>query len=290
VLGVERFFLADNGSDDGSGGLLVALARAGVVDHIPFPGAPGVPPQLPAYGEILRRHGQEADWIAFIDLDEFLLPAPPRRSLRPTLAALARQPAAGAVAVNWALYGSAGESVARPGLVVERFPARDRDDSPLHHHYKTILRPAAFAGLHETPHLFRLVPGAYAVHADGSPLAPLSDRRPGLSAAVVWAPLRLNHYVVKSREEFFRRKLPRGRATKAEPRRPGFFAAHDLNAVLEPAPPWLVAATRTEKRRLLARLRLAGWFRREPALLPDPAPADRAPPGPRPRVDGEVSY
>ena len=130
ALGIDRFRVADNGSDDGSTGLLAALDRAGVVDHIPFPGAPGQPPQLPAYAEILRRHGPQADWIAFIDADEFLWPAPPLRSLRPVLAALDRLPGVGAVAVNWAIYGSAGHEQARPGLVIERFPARARHESP----------------------------------------------------------------------------------------------------------------------------------------------------------------
>jgi hypothetical protein len=276
VLGVDRFFLADNGGADGSSPLLAALDRAGLVDRIPFPGVPGAPPQLPAYAEILARHGDEADWIAFIDADEFLLPEPPRRSLRPILAALAARPEAGAVAVNWAVYGSSGEERARPGLVVERFTARDRDASPLHRQYKTILRPGAFAGLHDTPHLFRLRPGCHAIHADGRPVRPFPGAPPGVSETVVFSPLRLNHYVVKSREEFFRRKLPRGRATRTDLRDPDFFAAHDRNAVDNPAPAWLVAAARAEKRRLLVRLWLVGWFRGEPGLLPEVAALDRS--------------
>jgi hypothetical protein len=261
--------LADNGDgrDEGSA-LLAALARAGIVDRIPFPGTPGRPPQLSAYGEILDRHGDDADWIAFIDGDEFLLPAPPRRSLRPILAALASRPAAGAVAVNWAIHGSSGETRVRPGLVIERFTARDRDASPLHRQYKTILSPA-FAGLHDTPHVFRLQPGRHEIHVDGQPVRPHPDSPPGLSEAVILSPLRLNHYVVKSREEFFGCKLPRGRATCLRSREPAVFAAHDRNAVVDPVPAWLVAATHAEKRRLLVRLWLAGWFRGEPALLPE---------------------
>jgi hypothetical protein len=276
VLGVDRFFLADNGAgeghDDGSAALLAALDRAGIVDRLAFPGEPGRPPQLPAYGEILCRHGADTDWIAFIDADEFLLPAPPRRSLRPVLAAFESRPAAGAVAVNWAVYGSSGETEARRGLVVERFSARDRHDSPLHRHYKTILRPRAFAGLHETPHLFRLLPGTYAVHADGRPVRTVPGDPPGVAETAVWTPLRLNHYVVKSREEFLRRKQPRGRATTTGKRDPAFFAAHDRNLVADPMPDWLVEATRGEKRRLLVRLWLGGWLRREPALLPATTP------------------
>ena len=218
VLGVDRFFLADNGEgedrDDGSAALLAALDRAGIVDRMPFPGEPGRPPQLPAYAEILRRHGAEADWIAFIDADEFLLPAPPRRSLRPVLAAFESRPGAGAVTVNWAVYGSSGETAARPGLVVERFIARDGDRftaaSPLQDH------PAA-AGLRWPPRDPAPLPpasGTYAVHADGRPVRTVPGEPPGVSEAAVWTPLRLNHYVVKSREEFLRREQPRGRASR----------------------------------------------------------------------------
>jgi Glycosyl transferase family 2 len=270
AVGIDRFFIADNGSDDGSTELLAALDLAGLVTHIPFPGTPGRPPQLPAYAEILRRHGQDADWIAFIDADEFLLPAAPLDSVRPVLAGLAARPEVGAVAVNWSVYGSAGEQDAREGLVIERFPARARHDTLVNHHYKTILRPEAFADVHETPHLFRLYGGFGAVHADGSPVEPYDGCQHGLSKAISWAPLRLNHYVVKSREEFFLRKRLRGRATQNAQRDAGFFAAHDRNEERDPMPSWLIEATRAEKRRLLERLRAAGWTGAEPALRPHP--------------------
>ena len=293
ALGIDRFFLADNLSDDGSGPLFAALDAAGIASCFAFPGTPGAPPQLPAYAEILARFGAEADWIAFIDADEFLLPAPPARALLPLVAALDR-PEVGAIAVNWAVYGSAGELRAREGLVTERFPARAGREAPLNLHYKTILRPAAFAGTHHSPHLFRLRPDFAAVHADGGPVEAASARRHGLSRRVVWAPLRLNHYVVKSRAEFFERKLVRGRATQNTLRDAAFFEGHDRNEARDPAPPWLVAATRAEKARLLARLAAAGWAGPEPALdhLAVPPPrAGRRTPWPfraRPRASGRL--
>ena len=76
ALGIDRFFVADNGSDDGSSEFLAALDRAGVLDHIP----PGYARPAAAAARLcrdLRRHGAQADWIAFIDADEFLWPAPP---------------------------------------------------------------------------------------------------------------------------------------------------------------------------------------------------------------------
>ena len=222
------------------------------------------------------------------------------------LAGLDGRPGVGAVAVNWAAYGSAGEDKARPGLVIERFPARAPRDTLLNRHYKTILRPRAFAGVHETPHLFRLRSGFHAVHADGSPVAPYSDRHHGLSQAILWSPLRLNHYVVKSREEFFQRKRLRGRATKNATRDAAFFAVHDRNEEREPMASWLIEATRAERARILERLRAAGWSGAEPALRhaaaalrpgaaraalrargPDRPDRDRRPGRPGPRLGAE---
>ena len=215
AVGVTRFFIADNGSDDGSGALLAALDRAGVIRHIPFPGRPGQPPQLPAFTEILRRHGADADWIAFIDADEFLMPAPPERSLLPALTALDAVPDVGVVVVNWAVYGSNGETEARPEPVTERFQRRAGRGSNLNRRYKSIVRPSACAGTSDNPHHFRLQPGFRTVHADGTDLELFRPPHTGMSRDVRWSPMRLNHYVVKSREEFFERKLPEA----APPRR-----------------------------------------------------------------------
>ena len=280
AVGVTRFFIADNGSDDGSGELLAALDRAGVIRHIPFPGRPGEPPQLPAYTEILRRHGAEADWIAFIDADEFLQPAPPERSLIPTLAALDAAADVGMFVVNWAVYGSSGETEARPEPVIERFQGRARRGAGINRRYKSVVRVGACAGTSDNPHHFQLLPGFRAVHVDGTDLELFRPARSGMSREVRWSPMRLNHYVVKSRQEFFERKLPRGRATKAdEVRATSFFDDHDRNEELAPMPPWLIAAVRSGKSRILAELRAIGWTAGEPAVRPG-APRPAAPRGP----------
>ena len=264
AVGVARFFIADNDSDDGSGALLAALDRAGVIRYIPFPGRPGEPPQLPAFTEILRRHGSDADWIAFIDADEFLVPAPPERSLLPALASLDALTDVGAVAVNWAVYGSGGETEARPELVIERFQSRARRNINLNKRYKSIVRVSACAGTSDNPHRFQLRSGFRTVHADGTDLELFHPRRTGMSREVRWSPMRLNHYIVKSREEFDRKRL-RGRATKVDAvRATSFFDDHDRNEERAPMPPWLTDATRAGKDRILTELRSVGWTGSEP--------------------------
>jgi hypothetical protein len=252
IVGIDRFFIADNASTDEGPGLLAALAAAGIVRHLPFPDRPSVRPQLPAYAEILRHCGGEADWIAFLDADEFLVPAPGAGAggLRRVVAALGAAPEVGAIAVNWAVYGSSGHLRPGSGLVIERFTRRAARFRPPNHHFKSIIRTAAVGEPGPNPHVFELGPSFRTVHCDGREIGGHPAGRRGLSRDVVWNPLRINHYVVKSREEFMTRKLHRGRATTAEPRPAAFFDAHDLNDTLDPVGRPLVAATRRERDRL----------------------------------------
>ena len=264
VLGVERFFIADNSSSDEGAALLAGLNALGVVRLLPFPDPPGGAPQLPAYAAILARYRDEADWIAFLDADEFLVPAAGLTPLPALLAGAWDDPEVGAVAVNWAIYGSAGHVDADPAPVVERFDRRGERGRLPNHHFKSIVRTAAGPVPSENPHVFRLPDDWRTVHADGRPVRPHLLRIPGLSAAVVWEPLRLNHYTVKSREEFLTRKLPRGRATTRRMRKPGFFRAHDHNEVLDALDPALCAAARGEASSLARRLGLPA-----PEVLPE---------------------
>ncbi len=272
AVGIERFFIADNASDDGSSELLAALDRAGLIRHIPFAGPAGRPPQLPAYAEILRRHACDADWIAFIDADEFLVPEAPGATVQEALGHLWTRPDVGAIAASWASFGSGGEIAARTEPVVERFRRHAGAEHPINRHYKSIVRTTACRGVASTPHAFRLRTGFRTVHPDGSEVAHVNPRLPGLARSVHWSPLRLNHYVVKSREEF-ERKRRRGRATKlGAPRGAAFFAAHDLNAVETPMDPGLVAAARSGNALLLRELAVARQTATEPALRPRGAP------------------
>ena len=96
--------------------------------------------------------------------------------------------------------------------------------------------------------------GFRAVHVDGSAVTDVPRLPKGLSGEVVWAPLRINHYVIKSWDEFYYRKRARGRATGATKQRDeAFFKVHDRNEVADPMPDWLLAAAEEESRRIEAR-------------------------------------
>ncbi|MDB5506212.1 MAG: glycosyl transferase, family 2 [Devosia sp.] len=241
AVGVEQFFIYDNASDDGSTELLAGLHRLGVVTHIPFPTPPDTAPQLAAYTDAMDHFADRATWFAFIDADEFLTPADPTQSVVGILSGMGRE--VGAVVINWAIYGSSEQRDGAAGLVIERFTHRADADFPVNLHYKSVVRGRAFRAVQANPHHFKLRFGYRSVHIDGAPL----DRRSpsGLSAALHWSPLRLNHFVIKSRAEFEKKKIARGRAMIGGAARTlRFFKSHDRNDVADPIDQRLVAMTR----------------------------------------------
>ena len=70
LVGVERFFLYDNGSTETAHlDVLAPYVESGIVVRHPWPGRAR---QHAAFSECLTRHRDDAAWIAFIDVDEFL--------------------------------------------------------------------------------------------------------------------------------------------------------------------------------------------------------------------------
>ena len=76
-MGVERFFLYDNGSRDDHERVLAPYVAEGMVIVHQWPhaflGHNGRPRAIfTAFEDCCGRHAQDARWIAFLDVDEFL--------------------------------------------------------------------------------------------------------------------------------------------------------------------------------------------------------------------------
>ena len=174
-------------------------------------------------------------------------------------------PEIGAVAINWAVYGSSGHHNAGEGLVIERFTRRAPQDFHINRHVKTFIRPDRCAGVSNNPHSVRLNAGRY-IDSAGQDVAWDQTVVPsGISTKVVWRNIRVDHFVTKSLEEF-ERKRARGSAhspsTEDERRHEDYFRYHDRNDVEDPMPEPLVRRTKIELERL--RAKLAGLDRTRP--------------------------
>mgnify|MGYP002194228464 FL=1 len=228
VVGVSGFIIADNGSNDGSRAFLDGLERLGIVTVLDFPDVVGQKPQLPAYERILRTCSTDIDLLAFIDADEFLVPLDPEQSIATSLDKWFSDPSVSAVALNWSNFGSNGELFAEEGLVTERFTQRAPQQFNANKNFKSIVRPNS--AIHfNNPHHVELRYGRY-IDTLGNDLVSHPKHGNGVSEEVVWNGVRVNHYVVKSLEEFLLGKHLRGSAATANRvKHKAYFKAHDRN-------------------------------------------------------------
>ncbi len=228
VVGVGGFIIADNGSNDGSRAFLDGLEKLGIVTVLDFPDVVGQKPQLPAYERILRTCCTDIDLLAFIDADEFLVPLDPEQSIAASLDKWFSDPSVTAVALNWSNFGSNGELFAEEGLVTERFTQRAPQQFNANKNFKSIVRPNS--AIHfNNPHHAELRYGRY-IDTQGNDLVLHPKHGSGVSEEVIWGEMRVNHYVVKSLEEFLLGKHLRGSAATAKRvKHKAYFKAHDRN-------------------------------------------------------------
>jgi hypothetical protein len=202
LQGASQVILYDNNSSDDSVRRARAFAARVGLQVIPWPDSRDgfdLTQRLAYYDGACRLNGV-TDYAAFIDIDEFLF-ASDGRTLPQALAGF--PPEVGAIAINQRVFGSSGERELREGLVTARFTMAGAADHPEGHWFKSIARPARVVGF-DTVHSVVLTHGSY-VLADGRPLPPRT-KHAGYSSAIAEGALRLNHYMLKSREEYERKK------------------------------------------------------------------------------------
>lgn len=139
------------------------------------------------FNSCLREHGSKHRWIAFIDVDEYLV-ATNNRTLPEVLSAYEEY---GGLVVNWNLFGSSGH-ISRPkGKVVDNYRK-----CAMFHVVKTIAQPRHARHIGINPHYFVYDPPFYAVNearvrTDGASNSPELRQH-----------LYLNHYRLKSLEDY----------------------------------------------------------------------------------------
>ncbi|KJV49973.1 glycosyl transferase [Pantoea sp. BL1] len=228
VIGVDGFIIADNDSKDGSREILSSLSKTENIIVVDFPTVAGQKPQLPAYSKILSFCSPDVDLLAFIDADEFLVPLCAGISIKDFLEARFSDENVSAVALNWANFGSNSHVFSEDKLVIERFTRRAPKRFNVHRNFKSIIRPTQVSYFHN-PHFAELRSGRY-VDALGRDLVLHPKHGNGVSAEVLWEGARVNHYAVKSVEEFLLGKHIRGSAaTFNRVKHKDYFIAHDRN-------------------------------------------------------------
>lgn len=217
--GVEKFYIYDNESTDNTGDLLEPYIKRNIVEYKYWPGRKM---QLAAYDDCLAKHRFSSRWIAFIDLDEFIVPVKDKSITE----FMKRLESFCAVEINWLIYGSNGRKTKTPGTMMERFKRHSLPNHILNRHVKTIVNPRRvynMIGAHEAARI-----SGHTADSHGNPIKKNFRRREPQQDII-----RINHYAVRSFEEFVE-KQARGRASGPQiPRSIEYFTRFDLNDIEE---------------------------------------------------------
>ena len=207
--GVSRFFVYDNACSDGTIDVLRAALPEAALTVIPwaqprFRTTTGreIHNQVLAYAHALMNFGQHFRWMAFIDVDEFLVPVE-ANSIPQALEGLE---GAAHVSLPWHMFGRCAHEAPPEGGVVENYLHRAADPFGLTHglNFKCLVDPARVSevGVHGFG-----IDGRFEGVNDAGRSAPHADRTK--RSFYSRARLQLNHYYTRSNSEL-QAKIGRG--------------------------------------------------------------------------------
>lgn len=210
AVGVRHFIVYDDASTDGTPDILRRTLPDGALTILPWAQRLSdirlgreIHNQVLAYAHAAGNFGPDFRWMAFIDVDEFLVP---RRgdSLTEALAPLEDIPN---VSLPWHMFGFSGHDQPPPGGVLENYVMRARDpmsDAPGIRAFKMLVDPCRLTALRIHS---MVTDGNDATWNDAGQRASLStrDRADFYSTASV----QLNHYYTRSRADL-EAKIARG--------------------------------------------------------------------------------
>ena len=134
------------------------------MDYVTYTYIDGRGKQLEAYNDALVLGKEKCRWMAFIDMDEYIVPIDSNRKILDVINDIIGGADAGAagIAVNWATYGTSGHAKRPKGLITHNYTKRASDTHFINKHIKTICNPR-MVQFYISPHYPFYKRGAFSV-------------------------------------------------------------------------------------------------------------------------------
>ena len=205
LQGVKHFYLYNNNSEDNYLEVLQPYIDQNLVtlndwlftyeysDHTRW-----IAIQTGAYKDCIKNYGDQMEWLAAIDVDEFLYTVKGKK-LGDFLKAYRQF---GGLGVNWVKFGTNNVEDFTPGkLLIQELTRCGRYRETQNQFMKAIAQPKYVADC-TSPHCFRYIPGKFAVNADKQKVSgPRSD-------VIHLRDIRINHYWTRTKKYLFEEKIP----------------------------------------------------------------------------------
>ncbi len=222
VVGVDKIYLYDNGSSDNTKSEIDDYVKSGFIKWIPFPGSVM---QIPAYNDAIKKYSNECRYMAFIDLDEFIVPTKRELLVDTIRRIIKRNLYAGGIGVNWALFGSSGYEKQQEKPITQTFFRRADETAWPNFHVKTICNPRVVKN-YISPHFPVYKLGFINIAPNGKRQYVWGNRY------VDYSEIRCHHYFCKSKEEWII-KRSRGMADRNQVYNMEKFNEYDINDVFD---------------------------------------------------------
>ena len=208
LLGAGKIYVYDDSSNPPMLAQVKSYIQSGLVEYhfIGQGNHSSIPrPQLYVYDQCIMRYRSKHQFIAFIDVDEFLFIRDPSVANMPAL--LHEYEDYGGLAVNWVQFGSSGHIHRPRGGALANFWKCLPLQHPENLHIKTIANTLYVEAASDDPHHFNYTEGKVAVNEN---FVPVDGSR---TATNQISRVALYHYVTKSLDEY-QSKIGRGSAMK----------------------------------------------------------------------------
>jgi len=212
IIGFDEIIIYNNDSYDISKDLLKSLSDHNFCVYKEWPRIDGITPQQSAYMDAIKNYSEKFEWIAFLDIDEFLV-LKDYADIKTCLEHFANINA-DSISINWLTFGSSNYDNYCINPVSKRFLYSNDPISKINRHCKSISRISNIDSINV--HINKLITGSKYFHIDGTELFfdkdPNSEHISDKKYHINQAPAQINHYQLKSLDEYKNRKL-KGRAT-----------------------------------------------------------------------------
>lgn len=210
MLGVDHFLLYNDRSGDHWAEVLEPYINSNLVEVIEWPVPPDMPVfphwQTAAYQDGLRRSQGNTKWLAFIDVDEFILP-----KKNGTIPECLNQffPSAAAVYVSWRNFGTSGVYIEPGEPILTRLTRASHPRHPRNAAGKSIVKVnEVVIDQVWSPHQFVLKQGAQYYNGSGRPLYfKGSDLQ--VTPHHTSCYLQINHYAMRDENFYQKVRLPK---------------------------------------------------------------------------------
>jgi hypothetical protein len=228
ALGVERFYLVCHDRDTHvADRILQPSIRRGLVelqyvrDMTGLDQSPTAWVQLEVYKRIIQHAAGQTRWLAMIDLDEFLLP----RLCDDVRKFLEEYEEESAIAVNWQIFGTNGH-IKRPPTQVKHLLHRAKTNWDRNCFIKSIVQPdQVICDKIPNVHWFPV--------KTGNTVNEKHEIVQSMWNEISTVKIRLNHYLLRSWQDFWEVKCQRARSIRAARCDEQYFVFHDRNEVYD---------------------------------------------------------